>query len=366
MRPLTSGAWDVTGFLGADEATGTIYFQAALESPMERHVYRKAVNLSSAAPATTTRSRTRARGRTSSPPTAELISAAVRITPEAGWHDADLSRDRRYFIDTHSTAGQPPVVRLRRTDGTLVKVLEGNEALIERLAATQRPTRQFMQVPGADGTMLNALVYRPSTFDAAKKYPVLFYVYGGPGSQTVKDQWGGSRYLWLEYLAEELGVVVATVDGRGTGRAGTAFKIGVYKKLGQLEAQDQIAAAQWFGRQPWVDAARLGIWGWSYGGYMTLMSLLYGEGPQTFKVGMAVAPVTDWRQYDTVYTERYMSTSQSQRRRLRRGRARAASPPTSPTGSASSSPTATSTTTSTSRTRRRWWTRSRRRASRSR
>jgi dipeptidyl-peptidase 4 len=311
VRPLTQGRWDVTGFLGADEAAGVIYFQAAKESPMERHVYRQAVNLGVAAPAAT--GRNRARGRTRGA-TSTVAAEPVRITPEAGWHDADLSRDRRFFIDTHSTLGQPPIVRLRRTDRTLVRVLEGNEALLRRLADTRRPTREFVQVPGADGQTLNALVYKPSTFDPAKKYPVLLYVYGGPGSQTVANRWGGSRALWHEYLAEELGIVVATVDGRGTGARGTAFKMAVYKKLGQLEAEDQIAAAQWFGRQPWANPARLGIWGWSYGGYMTLMSMLYGQGPQTFKVGLSVAPVTDWRQYDTIYTERFMSTPQKNAR----------------------------------------------------
>ncbi len=136
------------------------------------------------------------------------------------------------------------------------------------------------------------------------------YVYGGPGSQTVMNAWGGSRAMWHMYLAEELGVVVVSVDGRGTGARGYAFKTATYGKLGVLEADDQIAAAQYIGRQPWADASRIGIWGWSYGGFLTLNSLLMGEGPQTFKVGMSVAPVTDWKQYDTIYTERFLRTPQ--------------------------------------------------------
>ena len=307
VRPLTSGDFDVTGFLGADELNSAVYYVAAKASPLERHVYRQAVSFADGeAP------RGRARGRTRG--AAVPNGQPERLTREAGWHDADLSRDRRYFLDTHSTLAQPPVVTLRRTDGTVVKTLEANATAIQNLAAVQRPTREFVQVPGADGTPLNALVYKPSTFDPAKKYPVLLYVYGGPGSQTVKDQWGGSRYLWHEYLAEELGIVVATVDNRGTGGRGTAFKTATHRRLGVLEAADQIAAAQWFGRQPWANPARLGIWGWSYGGYTTLMSLLDGQGPQTFKVGMAVAPVTDWRQYDTIYTERYLSTPEANAR----------------------------------------------------
>ena len=305
VRPLTSGEWDVTGFLGADELNSAVYYVAAKESPMERHVYRQAVLFADGeAPRGRGRGPTRGRG--------TLANAQPeRISTEAGWHDADLSRDRRYFIDTHSTLAQPPVVTLRRTDGTVVKTLEANAAAIQNLAGVQRPTREFVQVPGADGTMLNALVYKPSAFDPAKKYPVLLYVYGGPGSQTVKNQWGGSRSLWHEYLAEELGIVVASVDNRGTGGRGTAFKTATHRRLGQLEAADQVAAAQWFGRQPWANPARLGIWGWSYGGYATLLSLLAGQGPGTFKVGMAVAPVTDWRQYDTIYTERYLSTPEA-------------------------------------------------------
>ena len=140
------------------------------------------------------------------------------------------------------------------------------------------------------------------------------YVYGGPGSQTVRNSWGsgrGSRYLWHQYLAQELGVVVVSVDNRGTGARGNAFKTTTYKQLGVLEAQDQIAAAKHLASLPYVDDERIGIWGWSYGGYMTLMSMLYGDGPTTFALGMAVAPVTDWRQYDTIYTERYMSTPQA-------------------------------------------------------
>jgi len=317
VRPLTRGPWDVTGFLGADEANGTIFFAAAKESPMERHIYRQVVDLTTGAAtgrtngrgATTGRGRGATSGRNATTP---APPEPVRLTLEAGWHDADLSRDRRYFIDSHSTLEQPTVVTLRRTGGTIVRTLEGNDALRRTLAQTRRPRVEWTTVPAADGTTrLNAMVWKPSTFDASKKYPVLLYVYGGPGSQTVKNQWGGSRQLWHEYLAEELGVVVVSVDNRGTGARGNAFKTVTYKRLGQLEAQDQIAAARYIGQQSWADASRLGIWGWSYGGFTTLNSLLMGAGPQTFRVGMAVAPVTDWKQYDTIYTERFLSTPQN-------------------------------------------------------
>lgn len=306
VRPLTRGPWDVTGFLGADERAGTLFFAAAKESPMERHVYRQAADFTlGAAPA-------RGRGATTGTRTPARSAEPVRLTLESGWHDADLSRDRRYFLSSHSTTDHPAVVTLRRTDGTIVKTLEANTAVRQTLAQTRRPRLEWTTVPAADGTTrLNAMVWKPSSFDPARRYPVLFYVYGGPGSQTVKNQWGGTRQLWHEYLAEEQGVVVVSVDGRGTGARGYAFKTATYRRLGQIEAQDQIAAAQYVARQPWADPARLGLWGWSFGGYTTLNGLLMGEGPQTFRVGMAVAPVTDWRQYDTIYTERFLSTPQA-------------------------------------------------------
>ena len=164
--------------------------------------------------------------------------------------------------------------------------------------------------PGADGTDLNTLLIIPSTFDAGRQYPVLMFVYGGPGSQQVRNAWLGDRYLWHQYLAEEMGVVVAVIDNRGTGGRGRDFKNVTYKRLGEIEALDQIAAAQHLGNLPWVDEDRIGIWGWSYGGFMALMSMMYQDGPETFRMGMSVAPVTSWGQYDTIYTERFMSTPQ--------------------------------------------------------
>ena len=289
VRQLTSGNWDVTNFLGADEKAGVIYFVSTQESPIERHLYRQRVSLGDKA------------GRASQP---------EKVTTEPGWHNINLSRDRRYYISSHSTITQPTVVSLHRVDGKLVKVLEANDALKKTLAEYRLPAPEFTQVPGADGTMLSTMVIKPSTFDASRQYPVLMYVYGGPGSQTVRNAWGGSRHLWHQYLAEELVVVVVSVDNRGTGGRGTAFRTATYKNLGKLEAADQIAAAQHLAREPWVDGSRIGIWGWSYGGFLTLNSLLMGDGPQTFTVGMSVAPVTDWKQYDTIYTERFLRTPQ--------------------------------------------------------
>lgn len=284
---ITQGPWDVTDFHGLDERRGVVYFTGTAESPTQRHLYRVAVDL---------------RGR--------KVSTPTRITQRPGWHSVNPSSDLRYYIDTYSNATTPAVVTLHTMDGRLLKTLQDNQELIDTLAQYDLPPPEFMQVPGADGTPLNAYLIKPKNFDPSKRYPLLIHVYGGPGSQEVRDAWGGTERLWHHLLAERYGVLVAGIDNRGTGGRGRDFRGAVYKQLGRLEAEDQIAAAQWFGAQPYVDAQRMGIWGWSYGGYMTLMAMLTGEGPSTFKMGISVAPVTDWRQYDTIYTERFMSTPQ--------------------------------------------------------
>ncbi len=285
LRQMTAGEWDVTDFHGVDEAEGTFYFTATRESPLERHLYRAALGDE---------------------------GAPERITEEEGWHAVNMSGDLSYYIDTFSEFLVPPRVTLHAAaDGAQRAVLEGNEALRERLAGYDLPEPEFMQVPGADGTPLNAWMLRPRGFDEAQSYPLLMYVYGGPGSQTVRKAWNGTRQLWHAYLAAERGFVVVSVDNRGTGARGKAFKSVPYEQLGVPEAADQIAAAQHLRALPYIDDERIGIWGWSYGGFMTLNSMLMGEGPETFAAGAAVAPVTDWRQYDTIYTERYMSTPQN-------------------------------------------------------
>ena len=288
VRPLTTGAFDVTDFHGIDEAAGAVYVTTTAESPRERHLYR--VPLAAAA--------------------GGGVGAATRLTQGAGWHGVDLSRDFAYFTDTYSTQTTPPATALYRTTGERVSTLEDNSALAARVAAYSLPAPEFMTVPAADGTPLDAYLIRPSTFDPAREYPLLVHTYGGPGSQEVVDRWGGTERLWHHYLAETYGVLVAGVDNRGTGGRGKAFKTLTQDRLGILEAEDQIAAARWFGAQPYVDAERMGIWGWSYGGYLALLAMTYGDGPATFHAGIAVAPVTNWRTYDTIYTERYLSTPQ--------------------------------------------------------
>lgn len=287
VRQITAGEWEVASFVGIDEAKGKIYFTATIASPLERQLYE-----------------TYYQGR-------RRKQAPKQITTGAGTHRIDMSKDARYYIDNFSNASSPPVVTLNRINGEQVRVLEANERLNKTLASYNLRAPEFVEVPGADGTPLNAYLIKPKNFDPNAVYPVLMYVYGGPGSQTVTDSWGGSRYLWHSMMADEMNIIIASVDNRGTGARGKAFKSGTYKKLGQQESEDQIAAAQYLGGLTYVDADRIGIWGWSYGGFMTLMSMMSGDGPETFKFGASVAPVTDWGLYDTIYTERYMSTPQS-------------------------------------------------------
>jgi len=277
-RQLTRGSWDVTSVAGVDTAASVVYFTASAESPMTRAV----------------------------------ISADLDANGEArllvggrGMRSASFSHDFSLFLETASTVSTPPVVSLRDRSGALLRTVEDNSALAARIAALDLREPEFIDVSAADGTRLNAWIMKPRTFDPTRAYPLLLYTYGGPGSQTVTDGWGGAQYLWHQMLVGR-GLLVASVDNRGTGGRGRAFTQQVYLRLGQLEAADQLAAARELGDRPWVDAGHLGIWGWSYGGYVSLMTALASEG--VIRAAVSVAPVTDWKYYDTAYTERYMRT----------------------------------------------------------
>lgn len=278
VRKVTTEPWDVLGVFGVDDDRDVVYFTGAGEGPLARPIYRVGLD-----------------GR-----------GLRRISGARGSHSANFNPPLTMFVDTYSSAGEPPVQTLRRADGSEIRTIAGNEELRDRVAALGLTPPEFLKIP-AGGVELNAYIIRPREFDPGRRYPLLMYVYGGPGSQTVRDSWGGSRYLWHQMLAQE-GYLVASVDNRGTGARGRDFKKITYQRLGVLESDDQIAAARYFASLPYVDEDRIGIWGWSYGGYMTLMSLFRGEG--VFKAGISVAPVTDWRLYDTIYTERYMRTPQ--------------------------------------------------------
>jgi dipeptidyl-peptidase-4 len=279
INVVTPGEWDVLDVYGVDEENDVFYYTGAGDSPLRRPLYR--VDLDG--------------------------QNFRRLSTGSGSHAIVFNADYSLYVDTYSTAGVPPTLTLHSADGQVVRTISDNRQLAERVQSLNLPVPEFITVPGADGTPLNAYIIRPADFNPGRQYPLLMYVYGGPGSQTVNDSWGGERYLWHQLLASE-GYLVASVDNRGTGARGRDFKKKTYQRLGELEAADQIAAARSFGAQPFVDAARIGIWGWSYGGYMSLMSMFLGEG--VFKAAIAGAPVTDWRFYDTIYTERYMRTPQ--------------------------------------------------------
>lgn len=275
-RQITKGSWDVVEFLGIDEKAGNLYFAAAVTGPQHKGVYK--IDLA---------------GKKQAP-----------ITGETGTHSANFSTGMKYFVKSSSTANTPPVYTLCDNKGKELFVLEDNAALKERLASYQLSPKEFLQIEGAT-TTLNAWMIKPANFDPNKKYPVYITIYGGPGSGTVKDSWGGNDYMYHQLLAKN-GYIVFSVDPRGTGLRGAEFKKCTYLQLGKLETEDFIAVAKNLGKLGYVDASRIGIQGWSYGGFMSSLCIL--KGADVFKTAIAVAPVTTWRYYDNIYTERYMRT----------------------------------------------------------
>lgn len=277
-QQITKGKWDVTDFYGFDEASGTYYFQAAMNSPMEKQVY--AVSKGG---------------------TPRLIS------PSTGTSDAKFSANYKFYFITNSKIDQPHTVTLYIWSGKQVRVIKDNKKVAETMAGYKLSKPEFFNFTTSEGISLNGWMIKPADFNPSKKYPVFQYMYGGPNSQTVKNEWLGPNYFWFQMLAQN-GYIIVSVDNRGTGARGEAFNKCIYKQLGKLETIDQIEVAKWMGKQTYVDASRIGAFGWSYGGYMT--SLLMTKGADYFKAAIAVAPVTNWRYYDTIYTERYLQTPQ--------------------------------------------------------
>jgi len=278
MQPITSGNYDIASFLGFDEKQERLYYTSYEESPIQRQVY--SIKLDG--------------------------TKKQKLSTQAGSNRASFSTTFKYYILNHSTANTPPYITLHNQKGKLIRVLEDNEDLKETVKEYGYSKTEFLIVPTQSGQKLNAWMIKPADFDPAKEYPLFVYVYGGPESQNVSDSWG-RRGAWFQMLVQQ-GYVVACVDNRGTNGRGEEFRKATYMRLGELETIDQVEAAQWFASQDYIDEERIGIFGWSYGGYMTGLCLTKGKG--TFKMGIAVAPVTTWRYYDTVYTERFMRTPQ--------------------------------------------------------
>ena len=231
-----------------------------------------------------------------------------RLTKQTGTNDATFSPNFDYFINSFSSVTKAPVYTLNESIlGNEVKKIVSNEDLENKLKAYNITPKEFFPLITEKGNKLNAWIIKPTDFDAKKKYPVLMYQYSGPGSQSVANQWNGSNDYWYYMLAQK-GYIVICVDGRGTGFKGADFKKCTYKELGKYEVEDQIDAAKVIAGYEFVDASRIGIWGWSYGGFMSSNCILKGN--DVFKTAIAVAPVTSWRYYDSIYTERYMRTPQ--------------------------------------------------------
>jgi len=278
VRLVTPGDYDVISVLGVDAKGEWLYYIASPDNPTQRYLWRARID-----------------GR----------GSPERLTPAGseGTHGYDVSPGYRWALHTFSRFGMPPTLEVvRLPDHRPSRVLVDNADVRLKLEGLRTGTTEFFTLPGADGATLNAWMMTPPGFDPNRQYPVLFYVYGGPGSQTVNDSWGGTRYLWHLMLTQK-GYIVASVDNRGTGARGRDWRKLIYGQLGVVETRDQAAAAAAFARFPFVDASRIGIWGWSYGGFMSLNTLF--QAPDVYRAAVSVAPVTHWKFYDTIYTERY-------------------------------------------------------------
>jgi len=277
QKQLTTGNYDVTALLAVDGQMETVFYEAADESPIRRNIYK--VNINKGQP--------------------------QKLSQQGGYNSASFSGQGKYFVNRWSDAETPTVITLHDANGKQLRILEDNQSVRAKVAAAQFPKREYVTVTAADGiTRLNGWILKPYNFDPTRKYPVVMIQYSGPNSQQVLDRYSAD---WYYALLNE-GIIVACVDGRGTGARGEEFRKGTYMNLGIKESDDQIAAARYLASLPYIDAKGIGIWGWSYGGYTVLMSMSRGNG--TFKAGVAIAPVTDYRFYDTIYTERFMRTPQ--------------------------------------------------------
>lgn len=273
IKRVTSGKWDVTKLNGFDDAKQIIYFTSAEPSPMQRNVF--SINLKT--------------------------NEKKRLTKQDGYNIATFNSTYTYFINEFSSIEVPPTYTLCNNNGKVIRVIENNDNLKQKLADADLSKKEFIKLKTGEGIELNAWMMKPKKIEDGKKYPVMFCIYGGPNSQEVLDRWDYNA-LWYEHLASQ-GIIVVAVDNRGTGGRGAEFRKCTYKNLGKYETIDQIEAAKALAQFSFIDTSRIGIWGWSFGGYLSLLCL--EKGNKQFKLAVAVAPVTNWRYYDSIYTERY-------------------------------------------------------------
>ena len=278
-KQITKGDWEVTNYYGYNPKSKEVFIQTTQQGSINKVVSKVNINT----------------GKTT------LISNST------GTNSANFSQNYNYFIETSSSAAKPFTYVLKDGNGKTLKELQNNEEQLKKLQQDNMVTKEFMTIPNEAGDQMNAWVMKPKDFDPNKKYPLFMFQYSGPGSQQVTNSWDQGNGLWFNHLVQK-GYIVACVDGRGTGYKGTEYKKTTYLNLGKFEIDDQIAAAKWFGKQSYINKDRIGIFGWSYGGYMASLALT--KGADVFKAGIAVAPVTNWRYYDSIYTERFMRTPQ--------------------------------------------------------
>ena len=280
IRKIGDGNYDITSIYGYDETTGDVYYQAASINPHDRQVF-----------------------------VSHKTGKTERLTDTNGWNKAIFSGDYKYFLNTWSNYNTPYVFTIRDNKGKVLSTPVDNKELKEKVKTYGFNGRETFSFTTSEGVKLDGWMVKPKDFDTNKKYPVILFQYSGPGSQQVIDAWNagsmGNGGAFDYYLAQQ-GFIVVCVDGRGTGGRGAAFEKCTYLRIGELESRDQIETALWLGKQSYIDKERIGIWGWSFGGFNTLMGM--SEGRPVFKAGVAVAPPTNWRYYDTIYTERYMRT----------------------------------------------------------
>jgi dipeptidyl-peptidase-4 len=279
MQQITSGDWEVTKYHGMNSNGNKVFYTSNEEGVINRSLY--SIDLDG--------------------------SNKIKLSSGIGTHSSKFSNGMKYYSNTYSTADTPPYISLHNYTGEEIRVLENNSQLTNKMKEFDLTNKEFFSFTTSEDVSLNGWMIKPSDFDENKEYPVFMFLYGGPGSQQVLNSWGWFNYFWYQHLAQK-GYIVACVDNRGTGGRGAEFKKMTYQQLGKYETIDQIEANKYLASLEYVDGNRIGIQGWSYGGYMS--SLAITKGADVFKMAIAVAPVTNWRYYDNIYTERNMRTPQ--------------------------------------------------------